>query len=150
MKSNDRITFNTHQVPEDGLVLKDSIPPQALDLDSSDLLQPSSPIVYDLVARMVGHDLLVGGRVTTTVAAHCDRCDSEFELNLKVPELYFFQESPLPDFVDVTDFVREELLLQIPSKILCGGSCEAPAGDQEPMPEEASPWHQLDGLELDG
>ena len=150
MKSNTHLTFNTHQIPEFGLELADTLPASVLDLADDDLLQPADEVTYDLTARIIGLDLLVDGYVRTALAAHCDRCDVQFNLPLVVEKLYYFQEAPLPDFVDLTDVVREELLLQIPTKILCSTDCELPSAPEAPPPEviQSSPWGDLDKLDL--
>jgi uncharacterized protein len=94
--------------------------------------------------RRVGQRAKVNGRLTARLQVDCDRClrpveipvDSRFELEYVTPQEYQAQQTAelteddldLSVFdgesVDVDDLVSEELLLAVPTQVLCKEDCK--------------------------
>lgn len=154
-----RLTVSLHLVGEDGLDLDGRLAPAALELEEDDRLSSPSPLYYNLRAQMAGADLLVNGLVETKLRARCDRCLSYFDYALREPGACHLFEAPANDLLDLTDLIREDLLLLIPQKVLCREDCKGlcarcgqnlnvrPCSCQQEKPASDA-WDTLDGLKL--
>lgn len=132
----------------------------------------SRPLDVDLAARSVGDDVFVRGTLRTTVRLACRRCLSPVEQDVDETVDLLFAEAgeedvdgevyTLPargDELDLTDAVREQVLLDLPEFALCGEECRGLCptcganlneGACECVPEAApSPWDALKKLKLD-
>ena len=132
----------------------------------------SRPLDVDLTARSVGDDVFVRGTLRTTVRLACRRCLSPVERDVDETVDLLFAEAgeedvdgevyPLPargDELDLTDAVREQVLLDLPEFALCSEECRGLCptcganlneGACECVPEAApSPWDALKKLKLD-
>ncbi|HEX8694146.1 MAG TPA: DUF177 domain-containing protein [Longimicrobium sp.] len=132
------------------------------------------PLEVDLEARSVGEGVLLRGTLRTTVRLACRRCLSPVERDVDEEVNLLFVEDmgedddtggevyPLPargDEVDLTDAVREQVLLEMPEFALCGEECRGlcPScganlneGACECVPEAApSPWEALKKVKFD-
>lgn len=161
MKTTDRLLINVAEVKEDGLEVKGNLPSSVFDLSQKDSerLECPHPLDYDLRAFLVSHGLLVQGLVATTARCRCDRCLTYFDLPLEDDDVCHFYEGEDEGYVDVTDDLREDLLIQLPNKSLCDAACKGICGicgqnlniracdckDEDSGPDI---WHQLDDLDL--
>ena len=134
----------------------------------------AKPLDVDLEARSVGDGVLVRGTLRTSVRLACRRCLSPVEQEVEEHVDFLFMETagddddsdgevyPLPargDELDLTDAVREHLLLDLPEFALCGEECRGLCptcganlneGACECVPEAAeSPWDALRKLKFD-
>ena len=151
------------------------IPYQLDGTESADILElppnadpplaPAGDITYRLSAVMAGADLIVTGTASVPLATVCARCLDDIRVTIAVKDLCFHFEKVRDLEVDLTDDVREELLLAVPSCFYCSpdckgicpmcganlnhASCACDKQQAEPEPDDApSPWDQLDALDL--
>jgi len=102
------------------------------------LLRPVQPMEVDLVVRSVGDGVLVRGRLTAEVALECRRCLSPVTERVDDSVDMYFSEIgddeeeiegevyPLParaTELDLSDAVREQLVLRVPEFALCREAC---------------------------
>jgi len=98
------------------------------------------PIDVDLLASKSGDEVIVQGRVNATVEMECSRCLESFEMEVD-PKIQFViqlldtsqpQYSEDDDFIilprttgeyEISDRVREAILLELPLKPLCSEDC---------------------------
>ena len=66
--------------------------------------------------------LVLRGDAEITLHCHCDRCRGEFGLSLPANDICHAIENT-PDIIDLTDFVREDILLSFPQHYLCESEC---------------------------
>ncbi len=151
------------QVPADDPLLR--------DLDA----RLSAPLSVDLRARSVGDGVLVRGTLRTSVESACRRCltpvtvvvDASVDLLFEPvvgeeAEEVAGEVYPLPSRgteLDLSGPIREELVLHVPTYVLCEedcrGLCPTCGADlnQAPcdcVPETApSPWDALKKIKLD-
>ena len=158
------LTFNVKHVERDSLRLQGELTPVELDLEQVDeLVQFTEPVVYDLVVEKVEQDYLVQGRLSTPLRCKCARCLRAFSQNLEISQ--FVVDLPTQgeeavavanDSIDLTPYVREDILLELPQHPLCepecrglekqaSGSVSAPEG---PSSATASVWDELNKLKL--
>ena len=149
--------INVKRIPEQGEHLTGTEPPTILDLNAPDV-RFESEIRYDLSAQLQGHALLVTGKLKTPVTLRCSRCLQEFRKSLMVREFVFHQELSSEDFVDLTENIREDIILELPQRALCQDECRGlcPHCGQN-LNESACQcdkshgdmrWHALDQLKI--
>ena len=163
------IKINTsHILPDVPYLLEGTESSEVLGLppDAIPPLVPAGDITYRLSAVMAGADLVVTGSASVPILTSCARCLDDVRTVIAVKDLCFHFEKVRDLEVDLTDDVREELLLAIPSCFYCSpdckgicpscgvnlnhGSCACSSRPAEPEPDSAapSPWDQLDALNL--
>ena len=163
------IKINTsHILPDTPYLLEGTEPADVLELppDADPPLAPAGDISYRLSAVMAGADLIVTGSASVPFATVCARCLDDIRVPVSVKDLCFHFEKVKDMEVDLTEDVREELLLAVPSCFYCSPDCkgicpacganlnhetcscgDAPA-EPEVDPAAPSPWDQLDALKL--
>ena len=162
------IIINTsHILPDTPYLLDGTESANVLDLpaDADPPLAPAGDIEYHLSAVMAGADLVVTGRASVPLATVCARCLDDIRVVIAVKELCFHFEKVRDMEIDLTDDVREELLLAVPSCFYCSPDCKgicpmcgtnlnhaSCSCDKRRAEEEdaamPSPWDQLDALKL--
>ena len=163
------IKINTsHILPDTPYLLEGTEPATVLELppDADPPLAPAGDIAYRLSAVMAGADLIVTGSASVPLATVCARCLDDIRVPVSVKDLCFHFEKVKDLEVDLTEDVREELLLAVPSCFYCSPDCkgicpmcganlnhetcscgDAPA-EPEADPAAPSPWDQLDALKF--
>ena len=163
------IIINTsHILPDTPYLLDGTESAEILELppDADPPLAPAGDIPYHLSAVMAGADLIVTGRASVPLATVCARCLDDITVTIAVKDLCFHFEKVRDLEVDLTEDVREELLLAVPSCFYCSPDCKGicpmcganlnhetcSCGDAPAEPEfgsdAPSPWDQLDALKL--
>lgn len=163
------IIINTsHILPDTPYLLDGTETAEILELppDADPPLAPAGDIEYHLSAVMAGADLIVTGKASVPLATVCARCLDDIRVTIEVKDLCFHFEKVRDLEVDLTDDVREEILLAFPSCFYCSpdckgicpvcgtnlnhASCSCDTQQAEPEPDNAapSPWDQLDALKL--
>ena len=161
------IIINTsHILPDTPYLLDGTESSDVLELpaDADPPLAPAGDITYHLSAVMAGADLIVTGSASVPLATVCARCLDDIRVPIAVKNICLHFEKVRDLEVDLTDDVREELLLAIPSCFYCSPdckgicpmcgtnlnhascSCDRDRTEPEPDPAAPSPWDQLDAL----
>ena len=131
------------------------MPVEELDFGLSDeMIQARRPLHYDLQVEKVAHGVLVQGKLDLTLDCQCVRCLNPLEKRIELP--HWTLHLPLEgeekvsvdnDCVDLTPFVREDMLLEFPQHPVCKPDCEGLSkkrrGNAETGP---SAWNELDKL----
>ena len=121
------IVINTsHILPDTPYLLDGTESSDVLELpaDADPPLAPAGDITYHLSAVMAGADLIVTGSASVPLATVCARCLDDIRVPITVKNLCFHFEKVRDLEVDLTDDVREELLLAIPSCFYCSPDCK--------------------------
>lgn len=152
------LILNIRHLESKDLELKGALTPEELELtDLDELIRITEPVRYDLRASRLEGGILVQGRIEATLHCECARCLRPFPHALVLPEfachLALTGEEAAPidnDTVDLTPFLREDILLEFPQRPLCepdcGGLSQAPHGTDRTRGD--SPWDELDKLKL--
>lgn len=134
----------------------------------------AGPLQVDLTARPVGEGVFVRGTIRGPLRLPCRRCLAVTDHALDEEVDFLFDEIredeeeaegevyPLPargDELDLTDAVREQVLLRVPQYVLCReecrGLCPQCGADLNDAPcgcgpeEEDSPWDALKKIKFD-
>ena len=155
------LSVNLRHLEEHNLVLCGELPVADLDLGTGDeMVHAHGPLQYDLEAQKLESGLLVRGTLRLTLRCQCVRCLKSFmhdlELKAWTCHLPFEGEdkvSVVNDCVDLTPFLREDMLLEFPQHPLCKPDCggiRAKMGKARKSTDEVAPsaWAELDKLKL--
>ena len=125
-----------------------------------EVLRAEQPLRYDLTVEQVDAALLVTGSLQMVLDCQCVRCLKPFEHRLILEDwtchvpLAGEEKAPVNnDCVDLTPFVREDMLLEFPPHPLCKPDCGGlkkgkaqKTGCEDKS--ESSAWAELDKLKL--
>jgi uncharacterized protein len=159
------LAINLRHLVKRDLRLQGEVSAQDLDLVGLDtLVHVTGPVTYDLEAEKLDQNLLVRGRLSAPLECQCARCLKAFPFVIDLPQ--FVVDLPLEgedavpkegDFVDLTPYLREDILLAFPQHPLCEPGCvgltkpAAPGAEAQPGQESqttSSPWAALNELKL--
>jgi uncharacterized protein len=151
------IRIETSQIGENGYSVAGEEPGDLLDLARDPVARPDGPIRYELTVEAAGTELVVRGWAEAPLQIRCSRCAQFFSTTARVSSfLHAYESAEHPEFLDVSDDVREDLLLEIPAFPLCQAGCKglcARCGQDlnegvcgcAPPEGGPSPWSALDG-----
>ncbi len=109
----------------EGERLTGEIPIEALDFDENDFLfKPVSGLNYRLFVQLIGNELLVRGSVWQDFDCMCVRCTAEFPWEAADDEVTFSLEVEENSFMDLTNELRECIIIKYPSNPLCDENCK--------------------------
>jgi len=156
------ITVNLRHLEEHEIRLTGDLPLNELDLGVQDeLIHLNHPLQYNLVVELLHDCVLARGSLLLPLDCECGRCLTKYRQDLKLPD--WAVHLPLEgeekvnvenDSIDLTPFVREDMLLEFPQHPLCKPDCSGlkkkqvsgpVAGAETPV---ADPWAALNQLKL--
>jgi uncharacterized protein len=136
------MTFSPALVTEEHpLDIHEQVPAQALALDEPSA-RATQPIDVELtVQKGEEDDFLVTGWARTTLLLRCARDGEMFPHLLRAKVEHHF-EAPHPATIDLTPFVREDILLELPLNAVCqlkpDGRCPVTNEVYQPRPENST------------
>ena len=156
------LTFNLRHVESKDLHLEGELPSEELDLDLKDeVIRTVGPLRYDLEVQNIEGQILVQGILELPMEFDCVRCLKKLERPLVLEDwtchLPLVGEDAAPvsnDLVNLTPYIREDILLALPQHPLCEPECgglKLPARAKDPEKtagKTASAWDALDKLKL--
>ena len=160
------LLVNLRHLEEHEIKLEGELPVAELDLElKDDMCRPEKPLVYNLEVEEMEHAILVQGKLQLTLRCECVRCLKSFEYGLKVDHwarllpLEGEESTPVDnDCVDLTPYIREDILLEFPQHPLCEAECRGlPANElgkakkstnSGESRQEPSTWAELDKLKF--
>ena len=158
------LTVNLHHLEAHEIHLEGELPVKELDLDTHDeMIRVTQPLRHELEVQLLEDSLLVRGWLKFTLECQCVRCLKPFrwelELNPWTRHLPLDGEENVPvvnDCADLTPYVREDMLLELPRHPLCQPDCRGlektktgkakKAGGKDELTPSA--WAELDKLKL--
>jgi uncharacterized metal-binding protein YceD (DUF177 family) len=152
------LTVNLRHLENRNVILRGEMSADELDLDTRDeMIRVKSPVHYDIEVEKLDDDLLVQGELEVILECECVRCLKKFgralELNpwtLHLPLAGEDKVSMDNDCVDLTPFMREDILLEFPQhplcKVDCGGLKKTKSGGKKEL--KPSAWAELNKLKL--
>jgi uncharacterized protein len=125
------LVINLRLLEKDDLHLVGEVPVSELDINGVDeLIQGEKPLEYDLEAQKLESGILVTGDLWLELKCECARCLKGFVFVLELTD--WACHIPLEgeekavisnDCVDLTPYVREDILLGFPQHPLCEPDC---------------------------
>lgn len=155
------LTVNLRHLDEHEVRLRGELLVNELDMETGDeMIRVGRPLRYDLEVQKLDAGLLLRGSLQLELNCCCVRCLKSFthrlELTAWTCHLPFEGEDRVAvvnDCVDLTPFVREDMLLEFPRHPLCKPDCgglKTKTGKARKTAGENTPaaWAELDKLKL--
>lgn len=159
------LLINLRHLEAHEIKLTGKLPVEELDLDVHDeMCRAEKPLVYELEVEQMEKSVLVQGRLELPLQCECVRCLKTFEHKLELDHwtrlLLLEGEEKTPvdnDCVDLTPYVREDILLEFPQHPLCEAECRGlPANEGKAKKttkpgepgQKPSAWAELDKLKF--
>ncbi|MGC1480388.1 MAG: hypothetical protein WA771_07785 [Chthoniobacterales bacterium] len=151
---NTRLQVHLARIPNDGAVQVDEeIDAAFLDLAETEWTA-DSPVRCSVQFTVSGGDIYAIGTASLDLSACCVKCLEDFETTLTLPDLAIHKEPDGRELADLTDELREDILLLLPSHPRCDvdGKRECPVtfrtSPEAPLATERTPrpdaWNALD------
>jgi uncharacterized protein len=113
------------RIPDEGSHYEGADPGSIMDIENDPLIQAFGEVGYRLYAQRVSGELVVRGTLSAEVEMRCARCSEFFSTSVTVSDFLRAYSAPEgTDSVDVTEDMREEILLHIPGVALCSEACK--------------------------
>lgn len=139
------------------IALKVTLPAEMLELQDP-LIRPKSEIQVDLEVFKDGDNIVARGVLGTQVEMRCSRCGDWMPWAVDLPEFEAIIEPPFPEFIDLTSYVREDIVLALPFAPSCRldgmyrcpvtGECFPPEAEKPVSLGTQQAWDALDNLKL--
>jgi uncharacterized protein len=156
------VTVNLRHLENKEVHLEGEITARELDFEGLDeVIKVNEPLRYDLEVEMSGANLLVQGSLALTLDCECVRCLKPFQFSVELDpyaalvSLEGEDKAPVVnDLVDLTPYLREDILLAFPQHPLCEAECDrlppVPPGEPSGTSErsEKTAWDELNKLKL--
>ena len=148
--------IHLRQIPATGLRLEGEEDCPIPQLDPEEV-RCAGPLRYAIDVGISEGALWAKGELIQPVELHCVRCLEAFPFNIAVKDFAVHTDLAGPEEVDLTPFMREDILLNLPPYPHCdregGRICPAPGSIKKPeentVLEERPPnWSALDKLKL--
>ena len=159
------ISVNLRHLEAHEIKLTGQLPVAELELGpGDDMCRAEKPLQYNIEVQLMEHELLAQGQLCLPLQCECVRCLKSFEYPLvlkhwaRLLPLQGDEKTPVDnDCVDLTPYVREDILLEFPQHPLCETECRGlpsqtgkankttKTGDSK---EEPSVWSDLDKLKF--
>src|ERR1700722_6625897 len=160
------ILVNLRHLEAHDIRLKGELPVAELELDLKDeVCRTEKPLQYNLEVQEIEKEILLQGTMRLPLQCECVRCLKPFEylVNLKnwtrlLPLEGEEKAAVVNDCVDLTPYLREDILLEFPQPPLSEPDCRGlpvketgkakkttKAGEKSPKP---SAWAELDKLKF--
>ncbi len=146
------------QIPPEGKHYEGEDPNSILDLNEENV-RPVSPVHYSLDVGLSGGGLFATGEVGADIEFQCVNCLEHFTYPVRVQDFACQVELTGAETVDLTDPIREDILLALPAHPHCDWNGEKvcpgafhqekeTASPEEPEAEKRDVWGALDQLKL--
>ena len=140
------------QIPTQGLHLEgdEDCPIQEVE---SEGIRCAGPLHYDIDLGVTGGGLWANGSLSQRVELRCVSCLEKFAYEIRVPAFAVHTELLGPETVDLTPFMREDILLNLPAYPHCDRDGDRICKARQLKTEEQdatrkSDWSALDKLKL--
>ncbi len=118
------IVIKVHTLDNNWSDFEGTEPISLLEVEDSEMMSFPEDIHYKLKATLVTGGILVEGMVETKINAQCGRCLENFSTQIINNKVCHFYEDVTSDDLDITEDIREDLLLNLPINPLCSNDCQ--------------------------
>ena len=146
------------QIPDESLHLEGEEDCPITEIENEDVVC-AGPLRYSLDVGVSEGALWGNGSLAQPVKVRCVACLEQFDHTIEVPDFALHTDLGGPETIDLTPFIREDILLNLPAYPRCdrliGRVCPAAdklqelgGGKQDVDPERKPDWSALDKLDL--
>lgn len=110
------------QIPDGGLQLKETCPPENFDLDLKDF-KFNNPVQIEAQVSRGINTITVEANLRAEAEAICSRCLESFTEKIDKKKRFDYSVEEQTD-VDISEDIRQEIILGFPIKRLCKTDCK--------------------------
>ena len=145
-EQESRLAVDITRLDTDGEVLAGEL--FCVDVDE-EFVHPFGGVRYRLDVRLFGTELLVRGRLEQDFDLVCSRCGEDFDTTIKVEDFTeSYEVGEKIQEVDLTEDIRESIILALPSYPVCREDCPGIVQkDEKPVDDR---WNVLNKLKVEG
>lgn len=145
-EQESRLAVDVTRLDPDGEVLEGEL--FCVDVDE-EFVHPFGGVRYRLDVRLFGTELLVRGRLEQDFDLVCSRCGEDFDTTVKVEDFTeSYEVGEKIQEVDLTEDIRESIILALPSYPVCREECPGIVQkDEKPVDDR---WNVLNKLKVEG
>jgi len=160
------LLINLRHLETKNLTLEGELTPAELELENIDeIVHIKKPVEYNLEVERIDDAVLAQGSLHVDIECECVRCLKKIKSEIDIP--HWAAHLPLEgeekvavsnDTIDLTPYIREDIVLGFPQHPLCDAECVGlPKGAAAKLKkvsgagkfdESSSAWAQLDKLKL--
>ena len=139
---DSKLIIDASRVDPEGETLEGEV--DCIDIDE-EFVRPFGGVRYRLTAQVFGTELLVRGHLEQDFDLVCSRCGKDFDDTVKVEDFTAsYEVAENSPEIDVTEDIRESVLLELPNFPVCDENCVGVEQKSE-MPSDDR-WGALDAL----
>jgi uncharacterized protein len=125
LETQARLIVDIARLDEEGDHYKGELPAEVFDLGESEVFSPAAGLTYDLFIQALGTELLVRGKLSLSLNCICVRCGADFQWVATDDAFVISIEiSDTTDFLDLTEELREAIILALPGYPVCSKACK--------------------------
>ena len=145
-EQESRLAVDVTRLDPDGEVLEGEL--FCVDVDE-EFVHPFGGVRYRLDVRLFGTELLVRGRLEQDFDLVCSRCGEDFDTTIKVEDFTeSYEVGEKIQEVDLTEDIRESIILALPSYPVCREDCPGIIQkDEKPVDDR---WNVLNKIKVEG
>ena len=121
IRQGDAMQIYVSQVPPEGLRHHARYDPAELKMERMDV-RLRKPFEVDAFIILADRELVVTASIRCPLHLSCARCLEEFAVTLTPSAVFSYKVQPT-DVVDITDDIRQEIMLAYPMVPICQPSC---------------------------
>jgi uncharacterized protein len=122
MTETASMTIDVKSIPREGCTRQAAYDPLRMDMDRDDV-RLREPFEVEAFVTVAERELVVNAQIRAPLSLTCARCLEEFPLVVTPRALLTYGVRP-SDEVDITEDVRQEVILAYPMVPLCRPTCK--------------------------
>ena len=156
------LPVNLRHLEAKNLLLTGELPVAELELDALDeLIHFHQPLTYNLEVEKLDNGILAQGTLDLPIECECARCLKPYPHRLLLEDWACLlplegeeKAAIIGDCVDLTPYIREDIVLALPQHPLCNPECAGLKSPGKDLPAEqksepaSSAWAELNKLKL--
>jgi len=113
------------KISKDGSTFQGEVDAGKLDLGRDDIIHPNGGLAYEMRVELIGSEILVRGRTWLDAECNCVRCGEIFSTTYEDSSfLRAYECKPEVFDLDLSDDLRESILLVLPPHPVCRDDCK--------------------------
>jgi len=124
-KKENPFIVSIQNMPSSGIKIKGNIELQDLEIQNEERIKIEDNLSYDLHLYNVDTStILLQGKLSTTIRCECDYCLEYFKHKIEIKEVCHMYENITDVIIDLTDDIREDILIDFPQRHRCSENCK--------------------------
>ena len=118
------IKINLKDIRPEGVVIHEQIAEEAMEFTKDELFHFVKPLAVDAKVEKFDDIVLAKTKIATRYMSFCSRCLIEIEKDWVQNFTLDFPLENHPEFIELGEDIRQEVVLSLPTRILCKEDCK--------------------------